>query len=550
MNNNPSNLPPGYIHPTAGRSAAPSQAGQPPQPQLPFWRTSSELEQFDQQHQHTQLQLSRLRDQLSSRSPVQNNPTHFAPPVQSVPVTAPPGQDIWYFPPLQIRPQIISMSEQNNPTQSTNHSERVNPSPFRGRQGNGGYIATPVDKERQATLMPPQNASTGFHEIAGDLPDHRGQLLASSSVHESPYTILRPGQPRMLSPPPELRGGPSASYQVLSPDFYTYLARSQGQGQPLYAPSLGGSHPGSAEQHITKARRAGPGEPAAASRKRFAEGLDESDKEKTFSSATAMPTPAPKKQKSTSNKPSASTSKSIAGKVATVNLEPAPKKSMGASKQPRVVTAAQTGRKTVPFTKGKPTLVPKEQMTTSEHPSLTTLTQTGRESVVPPFRKSRASGRETAAERDEPYREEVAEKDEAINQDTPLPSIEGGGGNAAKNRVARAIHRKTQKETAVPAAAAQAQAQSRSRFAAATHPVVSTYYLSNTLERLRRVLGEPNWQQFLHLVEQYVDGTIDESHLIRDQRRIFHGQNQVVEKKCRRLTEKMVREARDAQGGV
>ncbi|KAF9732664.1 hypothetical protein PMIN01_09522 [Paraphaeosphaeria minitans] len=331
------------------------------------------------------------------------------------------------------------MSEQNNPTQSTNHSERVNPSPFRGRQGNGGYIATPVDKERQATLMPPQNASTGFHEIAGDLPDHRGQLLASSSVHESPYTILRPGQPRMLSPPPELRGGPSASYQVLSPDFYTYLARSQGQGQPLYAPSLGGSHPGSAEQHITKARRAGPGEPAAASRKRFAEGLDESDKEKTFSSATAMPTPAPKKQKVTSNKPSASTSKSIAGKVATVNLEPAPKKSMGASKQPRVVTAAQTGRKTVPFTKGKPT---------------------------------------------------------------------------------------------------------------PTHPVVSTYYLSNTLERLRRVLGEPNWQQFLHLVEQYVDGTIDESHLIRDQRRIFHGQNPVVEKKCRRLTEKMVREARDAQGGV
>ncbi|KAK7190309.1 hypothetical protein DPSP01_006133 [Paraphaeosphaeria sporulosa] len=354
---------------------------------------------------------------------------------------APPGQRIWDFSPLQAQRHIISMSEQNSPAHSKNLCEGTNKSPFRGGQGIGRYFATPADLERQFALISQRNIPSNPHEAAGHMLDYQGQLHTSSSVHESPYTVLRPGQPRMLSPPPGLNEGPSTPYQTFSSAIDAYRAGSQGRGQSPSAPSFqGGSQHGPPEQCMAQqAHHPELAELPVDSRKRYADRLEENDTMNHFLSATAIPAPLPKNQRRKSNKPPATTTAQATGEFSTVDLASAHEKRTSAPKQPCVATAGQNG----------------------DHPELL--------AELPPT--------------------------------TPAPDS----------------------------------------------PI---YRLSDPFQGLRKVLGEPRWQQFLQLVEQYVGETIDEPRLIHGQRRIFHGQNPMVEKKCRRLTENMVREAREAQGGM
>lgn len=397
--------------------------------------------------------------------------THSAPINYSFPASAPPDQNVWAFPPLQGRSRVANMSGQYSQAQP------MRPSTFQGGQGIGGYIATPEDLARQIASISQRNVPTGAYQAASYDPNHGSKLPAMPSTHTAPSTSLLSGQGQIRGPPQQLDGVPSAAYQTM---VFT--------GNIYNLSSAQAWHPKSAQLPVD-------------SRKHFADSPVEKEKDEHSQSASVEPTHLPKKQRSPSNKPSAT-------------------------------TAEQTGSKIVPSRMNRPTFVFKKQMNISENLSVTAPAQTVGKTALPSTRIPRVTTRrKTSEERDVTYCDEETDQDEANDQDTPLLSIEGGGSRVVRTRATRAARR-------------QAEANASTTHGQPQGPAAPTYVLSQPLLGLRGAIGEANWKQYIQLVEQFVDQAVNDEQFVRGQRRIFHGQAPTIEKQARRLMEKMVIDGR------
>lgn len=567
MNYYPEQLPPGYRHraeiaiqlpANCQHRAASVSANQPP-PKPPPATARNSVGHLKSRLNQAQRRVDELRAQSSNAAPVPDTQIpYFAPtpPTDhselSTPFSTQLDQIFLGSPPDDFQPHFADMFGLNSPAPSMDATPHGSPhGSFQGGQGIVGYIATPQDLERQRVRLSSWNFDTNAYEPAGNIPEHRRQLLGPSSAHGSPYTADMSGMYDLLSPPSY-----HPSYEAHVPSSYAPYPAYEGQHrQTPSSPALrGGSRKGPPEQFMAREL----GQPPKArltngARKRPADTLDENEKKGNAHFLTAMPTPPLKKQKHESEKSPATSAAKTSDEVVTVDLTTVVEGISSSFKKPHAKITGRTRGLRVPPTPAEQMPVPNHQRKAGRNSFVITETQTGSKTLVPPSRKRRPSRRATSEERDGTDREHTSELEDTFDADTTLPSIEPSDLTTVQTLAPRQPRRAAQSDTATPASPDQTTAQSEILSRATSHvdPIPDagpSYHLPAALQSLSKALGEQNWNQFLRLVEQYVEGTLDEVELIRSQRRIFHGQNPKIESKCRRLTEEMVREAWQSRG--
>ncbi|KAF2437564.1 hypothetical protein P171DRAFT_449780 [Karstenula rhodostoma CBS 690.94] len=436
------------------------------------------------------------------------------------------------------------MSERNVPAQPVNPPEQSNTSDARGGQGSGQDIATPQDFAR---------GPYGFHSAFSYIGTSHYRYRPSEARPAEPRPVARQSTPEQTTEEHHVSGdrGPAlhpsgtVSCKDIGPNPFNFYTRFPSLATPavlqdpprLPADPLASYHPSQDVEIPTNAYEAA--------------GYRPDYERRPLASPSPHPPPSPQQNCpgqarmrdpppelnglfSVADQSPYSTDGTDDTLIAQArHSEPVGRSMIGIKRSADGFDESDKENYSPPAAV-EPTLAFKKRISKSNNPSATT--PASGKYVPAPTRKVRIiPSRETSEEHDETYREEEPEQDTAPTRDTPLPSVEGGGESPVRTRAAR---RRAEAEASTVLAQGQAQGQTQAPAAA------PAYVYSNTLLGLRKAIGEPNWKEFLELVELFVDEDISETQFTRGQRRIFHSQSELFDRQARRLTETMVREAR------